>query len=98
MNEMLDNDFMEKVPQHEIDVSPDKCFYLCHHPVIHKQKNKLRIVFDGSLKGKDPSLNDCLKKGPDLTNSLVGVLLRFRLENCSVVGDIEKNVSPNKTH
>ena len=59
-------------------------------PSYSQTEKQFRIVFNGSLKGKDASLNDGLRKGPDLTNSLVGVLLRFRLENCSVVGDIEK--------
>ena len=47
-------------------------------------------MFDCSLKYKGISLNDCLEKWPDLANSLVCVLLRFRLENSAVGGDSEK--------
>jgi len=35
------------------------------------------------------SLNSKLLQGPDLTNSLVGVLLRFRQENVAIMADIE---------
>ena len=35
------------------------------------------------------SLNDSLMQGPDLNNSLVGVLLRFRQEPVALVSDIE---------
>ena len=34
-------------------------------------------------------MNDKLLQGPDLTNSLVGVLARFRQEAVTVLGDIE---------
>ena len=35
------------------------------------------------------SINKELLSGPDLTNQIVGVLLRFREESISVTGDIE---------
>ena len=35
------------------------------------------------------SLNNKLLQGPDLTNSLVGVLIRFRQENVVIMADIE---------
>ncbi|XP_033099358.1 uncharacterized protein LOC117103008 [Anneissia japonica] len=40
-----------------------------------------------SLQGS--SLNDYLLQGPNLTNSLLGVLLKFRVEPIAIVGDIE---------
>ena len=36
------------------------------------------------------SLNDVLLTGPDLTNSLIGVLLRFRKERVALTADIEQ--------
>jgi hypothetical protein len=37
-----------------------------------------------------PSLNDYWLKGPDLLNSLFGVILRFRENEVAVSGDISK--------
>ena len=90
MTTMRELDFVEQVPDDEINTAEGKCWFLTHHGVRHKQKGKLRIVFDCSLKYKGVSLNDKLRKGPDLTNTLLGVLLRFRLEKVAVSGDICK--------
>ncbi len=66
-------------------------WYLPHHPVTHPQKaEKVRVVFDCAAKFQNASLNDQLLQGPDFTNSLVGVLLRFRQERYAVMADIEK--------
>ena len=78
MTDMLENDYAEEVPKDKIEGQFGKVWYLTHFGVRHKQKKKLRIVFDCSLKYRGQSLNDNLLQGPDLTNSLVGVLLRFR--------------------
>ena len=51
-------------------------------------KAKIRVVFDCSAKHLGRSLNDCLLPGPDLTNSLLGVLCRFREENVAFICDI----------
>ncbi len=41
MNMMLDNDFMEKVPEDEMKTAPGQVWYLSHHGVYHKTKRKL---------------------------------------------------------
>jgi hypothetical protein len=66
-------------------------WYMPHHPVFNPKKpDKLRIVFDCAARYKDCSLNDTLFQGPDLTSSLVAVLLRFRTNPVAVSGDIEE--------
>jgi len=64
-------------------------WYIPHHGVYHPAKKKIRVVFDCSAQVEGVSLNDVLLQGPDLTSSLVGVLMRFRLETVAVMGDIE---------
>ncbi|XP_066984694.1 uncharacterized protein [Macrobrachium rosenbergii] len=54
-----------------------------------KKPNKITVVFDCSAKYQGSSLNDKLMQGPDMTNSLIGVLIRFRLERVALMGDIE---------
>ena len=88
MEDMVLKGYAEKVPPGNDDV---KVNYIPHHGVYHPQKpNKIRVVFDCSAKCKGTSLNDQLLKGPDLSNSLIGVLMRFREENIALVCDIEK--------
>ena len=59
--------------------------------MIHPQKpGKVRVVFDCASKFHGTSLNDQLLQGQDLTNSLVGVLLRFRQEPIATIADVEQ--------
>ena len=58
-----------------------------YHP---KKRDKLRVVFDCSAKFGGVSFNDQLLQGPDLTNTLVGVLMRFRKEPVAFICDIEQ--------
>ena len=63
-------------------------WYLSHHPVVNPSKpGKLRVVFDCAAKFNGTCLNDKLMKGPNLTNSLVGVLTRFRKNKVALVAD-----------
>ena len=56
-------------------------WYLLHHGICHPSKpNKIRVVFDCSVEYKSRCLNNKLLPGTDLTNQLIGVLLRFRKE------------------
>ena len=65
-------------------------WYLPNHGVYHPRKpEKIRVVFDCNAKFRGTSLNDQLLQGPDLTNSLVGVLARFCQEPVAFIGDIE---------
>ncbi|XP_072050993.1 uncharacterized protein [Amphiura filiformis] len=87
MNEMLQKNYAEEVPEDEL--ISDRVWYIPHHGVVHQQKGKLRVVFDCGATFMGQSLNSRLLQGPDLTNNLTGVLLRFRQYPIAVIGDIE---------
>ena len=60
-----------------------------HFGVVHPQKDKLRVVLDAAARFSGTSLNELLLSGPDLTNSLVGVLHRFRQDRVAFTSDLE---------
>lgn len=66
--------------------------YLPHHATYKASSGKLRVVYDGRAKPHKQaySLNDCLEKGPNLMNSLVHILLRFRKGKFAAKADVEK--------
>ena len=85
MIDLFDNGYAEETQFNPLshDLVPE--WYLPHHGVYAKEKKKLRVVFDASAKCKGTCLNDTLLQGPLLTNTLVGVLCRFRKEQVAVV-------------
>ncbi|XP_078380254.1 uncharacterized protein LOC144663213 [Oculina patagonica] len=95
-------DFMEKilskghaspVPHEEVmsKNQSGKVWYLPHFGVYHPKKpTQIRVVFDSSAEFEGVSLNKELLSGPDMMNSLLGVLIRFRTETTAVMCDIEQ--------
>lgn len=60
------------VLEHQLSRDDKRVFYIQHHGVYHPKKGKLRVLFDCTASFKDVALNK--EQGPDMTNSLVGVL------------------------
>lgn len=88
---LLDTGYIEKVPDEEIDAYPAKTWYLSLFNIKHPTKpNKFRLVFDCAADSKGTSLNQRILQGPDMTNKLLGVLLRFRQEQIAMMADIEE--------
>ena len=76
-------DVIEKLEKHITKPEVGQVHYLPHLPVIRndKQTSKVRILYDAYSKIGNSSLerlNDCLLPGPSLSESLFGVLIRFR--------------------
>ena len=62
-----------------ITATPGKMWYLPHHGVYHPNKpGKIRVVFDLRAKYERTCLNKEVLSRPDLTDQIIGVLLRFR--------------------
>ena len=83
MKMLIENNYLERSANFSADT--DFRHYIPHHPVWHPKKGKLRIVWDCAL-----SLNNFLHEGPDLLNSIVEVLIRFRRFKYAVCSDIRK--------
>ena len=90
MSEMLVKGFAEHVPEGSWNRSDGRVWFLPHHAVFHPRKpDKIRVVFDCAAEFQGISLNGCLLQGPDQTNTLLDVLLRFRMEQIAFMADIE---------
>ncbi|GFT87368.1 integrase catalytic domain-containing protein [Trichonephila clavipes] len=85
-----DLQIIEEVPKTEVD---NFGYYLPHRPVMKQasQIMKIRPVFDASARDKSqPSLNDCLNRGPNIIDLIPDIIDRFRLypiglSHCRVV-------------
>ena len=90
MTEYISKGYARKLSPEEAARESSITWYLPHHPVTNPNKpDKLRIVFDAASEYEGTSLNKNLVQGPDMTNSLVGVLLRFRQGHVGVAADVE---------
>ena len=88
IEEMIDQGHAEKIEV--LEGEEGKTWYIPHNGVYHNNKpSKLRVVFDCSARYKGTCLNDHLLPGPDITNSLIGVLLRFRRVLIGFQGNIK---------
>ncbi|XP_071138882.1 uncharacterized protein [Mytilus edulis] len=89
-------EFMQKVlVSGAAEVAPiitdEECWYLPLFGVYHQNKpNQIRGVFDSSASFEGVSLNSVMMSGPDLTNNLLGILLRFRSDQFAATADIEQ--------
>ncbi|XP_063743151.1 uncharacterized protein LOC134866887 [Eleginops maclovinus] len=88
MSKLFENGHAEVAPP----LPPDEeSWYLPFFGVYHPQKpGQVRVVFDSSAQHQGVSLNDVLLTGPNMNNSLLGVLLRFRREPVAVTTDIQQ--------
>ena len=92
IQEQLEDGIVEKVS----DITPQKGkeFYLPHKAIIREdaERTKLRIVHDASSKPNmnEPSLNECLEKGPPLQNMLRDALVRNRMKPVALCADLRK--------
>lgn len=63
--------------------------YIPQHRVYHPRKKTISVVFDRVALYQQTSLNEQLLPGPDLTNTLNGVLSRFREHPVALIADVE---------
>ena len=88
MEALISKGYAELAPKQK---TPKKTWYLPHFAVVNPMKpEKLRVVHDAAAKTKGVALNDMLLKGPDLLQSLPGVVMRFRQHVVGVTADIKE--------
>ena len=89
ISKLLTKGYAEKIPASDVDLN-DRVWYLPHHGVVSDKKpGKLRVVFDCASRFMGESLNDKCLQGPNYTNKLFDVLLRFRRHEFVIMGDVE---------
>lgn len=90
MNEYIIKGYAHRLTPEEAAQASSITWYLPHHPVVNPHKpGKLRIVFDAAAEFEGTSLNKNLVQRPDMSNSLIGVLLRFRQGNIGLAADVQ---------
>ena len=90
IQEYLEKGFIKKLDEASAKKTTDRTWYLPHFGVVNPNKpGKLRLVFDAAAKSHGVSLNDNLLQGPDLNNSIIAVLLRFRQYAVAYAGDVK---------
>ena len=93
--ETIDTDveagYVCKVQNVELNKTRDKLlWYLPHHPVINNHKpEKSRRVCNAAAEYHSVALNDKLLSGPDLLQSLIGIIFRLREQQIALSADIE---------
>ena len=92
MTELTEMNFSRKLTKEQMTAYKDPIHYISHHEVVRPEKKTtpIRIVFNSSASYKGHRLNDYWIKGPDLLDSLFGVILRFRENEIAVTEDISK--------
>ena len=84
---MLINGYAEHVPPDTLYVAPLNWY--TPHDYVPKQDNRIRVVHDCSAIYQGHPLTDAVYGGPYITNALLGVLLRFSLNEHAMVADID---------
>ncbi|XP_024877038.1 uncharacterized protein LOC112457935 [Temnothorax curvispinosus] len=89
MNECIELNHMSVINSEQEE--PVAVYYIPHHPVVNHEGGKLRVVFNASAKtSSGKSLNDILRVGPNIQQTLFAIVLRFRQHLYVITADIVK--------
>ena len=78
MNDYIVSGYAAELFKEEADSRHGYTWYLPHYGVINPNKSKVRMVYDAGAEYGGTSPNEELLQGPQLNNSLIGVLFRLR--------------------
>ena len=86
----VENGYARRLTPEEAAERTDKTWIIPHHPVVNINKpGEVRVVNDAAAMFEGVSLNAALKTGPDLLNSLIGIIIRFRTNRYAIAADIK---------
>ena len=84
---MVQKGYAEKSFQ---QVQQGKTWFIPHRGIYHPSKpGKIQVVFDCSAEHNGVSINRKLMSGPDLTNQITSILVKFRKDFVALMADIE---------
>ena len=91
MENLIQKGYARKMTEEEAMRRSQRTWYSIRHiTVFHPQKqDKILVAFDAASLHNAVSLNNQLLQGSDFTNSLLGILLRFRQYPIALVADIK---------
>ncbi|XP_075162885.1 uncharacterized protein LOC142235518 [Haematobia irritans] len=87
---MARDSYTRKIEENEKPVNNGHVFYLPHFGVQNINKKGIRIVFDAAAEVHNISLNKCLLSGPDINNTLISTIFKFREAPIAVCGYIKE--------
>ena len=95
LHDLTHNGFSREISESELSQwvqGGNKIYYIAHQMVVNPANTStpIRTVFNSSQVYRGYSLNSSWDLGPDMTNSLHGILLRFRENLVGAQGDIRK--------
>ena len=91
VNQYIEKGYVTKLTNDTARQTSDIINYIPHHPVTNPNKSgKIRVVLDVAATYEGTSLNHKLLQSPDLLNSLIGLLIRFRKGKYAVIAGIKK--------
>ncbi|XP_055712962.1 uncharacterized protein LOC129807608 [Phlebotomus papatasi] len=91
IQDYLSKGYLVPLDEHEKGMPKENVWYLPHFGVTNPNKpGKIRLVLDAAAEVNSISLNNSLLSGPNLTISLTGLLMRFRIGQHGFVGDIKE--------
>lgn len=89
LNDVIHKGYAEMVHPAQVNRSDVKVWYIPHYEVYHPKKKTIRVVFECGVSFQGTSLNSELLQGPNLTNTLIGVLTHFQQEPVAMMADIQ---------
>ena len=90
VKQLIRKGYARRLTEEEVKDPSCRRWFLPHFPVTNPNKpGKVRVVNDAAAEFQGTGLNKNLVTGPDLLNSLTGVLTRFRRDPVAIAGDIE---------